>query len=165
MGIYVGLGANLDSLIGPPRATLERALGCFPAHGLEVKAQSRWYASDAIPDPGDPRFTNGVVEIETGLTPGAVLKELHAIERVFGRVRDRRWAPRVLDLDLLDFNGLTNREGASDRPDLPHPHLHRRAFVLFPLRDIAPEWRHPVLRKSVDQLIRELPEPLDITPL
>ncbi len=165
MGIYVGLGANLDSPIGPPRATLERALGDFPAHGMEVKAQSRWYVSDAIPDPRDPRFTNGVVEIETGLTPMAVLRELHAIERVFGRVRGRRWAPRLLDLDLLDFNGLTNTGRAPDWPDLPHPHLHRRAFVLFPLREIAPEWRHPVLGRSVDQLIRELPGTLDITPL
>jgi len=76
------------------------------------------------------------------------------VERRFGRVRRDRNEPRVLDLDLLDYDGLVQRSGAAV---LPHPRLHERAFVLLPLRDVAPQWRHPVLGRTVDELVAALP--------
>ncbi len=158
MGIYIGLGANLDGPDGPPPVTLELALERFTAHDMRIVAKSRWYLSEAVPDPSDPPFTNGVVEIDTRLGPEAVMGELHAIERSFGRVRGRRWAPRVLDLDLLDFEGLVRQAGPSESLQLPHPRMHERAFVLLPLREIAPEWRHVTLSRSINDLIVDLPE-------
>ncbi len=158
MAIYIGLGANLDGPNGAPQTTFELALNQFSACRMEIVAQSRWYLSEAVPDPADPPFTNGVIEIKTNLAAISVLYELRGIERAFGRVRERRWAPRVLDLDLLDFNGISRAGGESDGLELPHPRLHFRAFVLLPLKEIAPNWSHPTMQKSIDQLIRNLPE-------
>jgi 2-amino-4-hydroxy-6-hydroxymethyldihydropteridine diphosphokinase len=98
---------------------------------------------------------NGVVAITTRLAPPALLALLHRTERHFGRKRRRRNEPRVLDLDLLDYDGLVEGEGSA--VTLPHPRLHERAFVLLPLRDVVPGWRHPVSGQSVEALIAALP--------
>jgi len=91
--------------------------------------------------------------VTTGLAPAALLELLHRVERRFGRERRDRNEPRVLDLDLLDYDGLVEQGGATV---LPHPRLHERAFVLLPLRDVAPHWRHPILGRTVDELVAAL---------
>ena len=92
--------------------------------------------------------------METQLAPDALMATLHAIEQRFGRVRGERNAPRTLDLDILDYEGRVE----AGPPVLPHPRLDERAFVLVPLADIAPAWRHPVSGKSVAELIDALPQ-------
>lgn len=148
--IYVALGANMPSPVGPPSATLRGALVAMPKHGIEVVAVSRFYRSQAWPSPADPPFVNAVATVKTRLGPGELLKALLAIEKGFGRVRKTRNEPRTLDLDLIDYGGLiTDTEQLS----LPHPRLHERAFVLRPLADIAPQWRHPDTGQSVQVLL------------
>ena len=88
--------------------------------------------------------------------PGALLRHLKALEKRFGRMNRARNAPRVLDLDLLDWRGLVTRPGTPP-PELPHPRMTARAFVLMPLREVAPLWRHPVTRKGATALLAELP--------
>lgn len=151
--ILVALGANLPSSAGPPAATLRAALGTLAQRNVVVAAMSPFYQSAAWPDPLDPQFVNGVVRLETKLTPRALLSTLKEIERAFGRETTRRNAPRPLDLDILDYNGKVDK----GPPILPHPRLHERGFVLIPLRDIAPEWTHPVSSLSIDALIESLP--------
>ncbi len=153
--ILVALGANLAGPAGPPRAQLEAALATFARHGIHVAARSNWWLSPAWPDPGDPPFVNGVVAVETALDPVALLAALHVIERSLGRVRGALNAPRSIDLDLVDCNGLV-RSG-NPPPELPHPRLASRAFVLRPLAEIAPKWRHPVSGASVAELLASLP--------
>ena len=165
MGIYIGLGANLEGPAGPPQTTLELALERFPDYGLRLLKRSRWYLSDAVPDPSDPQFTNGVVQISTNLAAPEVLDQLQSLEQDFGRTRGRRWAPRILDLDLLDYDGQCLDADGPEAIELPHPRLHERAFVLLPLCEIAPEWRHPRLLRSIDALINDLPEDAVATPL
>lgn len=122
---------------------------------IRIKRVSSLYATPAWPDPSDPPFVNAVAAVETGLSPKALLEALHAIEAGFGRKRDERNAPRTLDLDLLAYGRLrqTDKGGLI----LPHPRMESREFVLAPLCDIAPSWRHPVTGRSARALLDSLP--------
>ncbi len=121
-------------------------------HKLRALAVAQGWRSPAWPLGSGPEFLNTVALIETDLGPLETLKTLLRIEKKFGRVRqnDNQNAPRTLDLDLLDWHGrcLTD-EGLS----LPHPRLHQRAFVLGPLAEVLPDWRHPASGISVQDLL------------
>jgi 2-amino-4-hydroxy-6-hydroxymethyldihydropteridine diphosphokinase len=151
--ILIALGANLESMAGAPRLTLASALGSMAAHRIRVLKVSPYYETPAWPDPADPPFTNAVALVQTPLGPAALLDALHRIESEFGRVRDVPNAPRTLDLDLLDYDGRVE----DGPPVLPHPRIAERAFVLVPLADIAPDWRHPQTKQSVKQLLAAIP--------
>ena len=154
--ILIGIGANLPSeAAGPPAATCAAALDRLDGSGAAVVKHSRWFRSRAYPPSGQPDFVNGVAQLSTTLSPSALLTRLHDVERQFGRRRNLPNAARPIDLDLLDYEGLVQQGG--DGPALPHPRLHERAFVLLPLADVAPLWRHPVLDVLVAELIRRLP--------
>ena len=117
-----------------------------------------------MPASDQPWFVNGVAEVATRLDPAALLVLLHAVEREFGRTRGVANAARVLDLDLLAY-GATVADGRNGGPILPHPRLHERAFVLVPLVDLAPDWRHPVLGKTATELLRDLGGTGDASPM
>ena len=154
MSVYIALGANIPGPAGPPRATLEAALARLAAAGVHAVRRSRWYRSPAWPDPADPEFVNAVVEVETALPPAALMALLHAVEAALGRLRAAPNAARAIDLDILDYRGAV--EAGPEGPVLPHPRLHVRAFVLLPLAEIAPGWRHPVSRRAIGELIAAL---------
>ncbi len=151
-GIYIALGANLPSRFGAPRETLEAALRLFASKDIGILRRSSWWRSAAQPAGDQPDFVNGVIEAESGLKPQALLAMLHELEAGFGRVRRERWEARVLDLDLIDYRG---RQSGPDRepPILPHPRLRERLFVLLPLQEVAPDWRHPADGRPVADLI------------
>lgn len=179
----VALGANLDSPAGGPRDTLDAAVVAFADRGLDVVARSRWFRTPAYPPGSGPEFVNGAVVLRSGLGPEAVLAELHAVEAALGRDRRRRWAPRACDLDLLASGDRVLPDAATVRAWmdlagddrlavplgllLPHPRLHERGFVLAPLADVAPDWRHPLTGMSVAAMLAALPpEALDgVAPL
>jgi 2-amino-4-hydroxy-6-hydroxymethyldihydropteridine diphosphokinase len=152
--IVIALGANLDSPAGPPAATLTAALGALAQNGVKIEAVSAFYATPAWPDPADPPFVNAVARVDTAHSPDKLMQVLHKIELAFGRTRGAKNAPRTLDLDLIDYQGRVE-EGP---PTLPHPRMAERAFVLIPLSDVAPGWRHPATGRSVADLIAALPE-------
>lgn len=149
--IYIGLGSNLPSKAGAPLNTVKAALKLMPQFGIKVVKVSPWYESAPVPASDQPWFINGVAEIETDHSPEKLLDNLFAIEREFGRQRGELNAARPLDLDLLDYKGMVLKEGLI----LPHPRLHERAFVLYPLRDIAPDWVHPVLGLGIQALFAQ----------
>jgi 2-amino-4-hydroxy-6-hydroxymethyldihydropteridine diphosphokinase len=151
--ILIALGANLPSPAGPPAETLNQALSLLAQRDITIERQSGFYRTAAWPNPQDPPFINAVARIRTALPPAELLKLLHDTERVFGRERGVVNAPRMLDLDLIDYDGRVE----SGPPVLPHPRMHTRLFVLCPLSEIAPEWRHPVSGLPVSQLIAALP--------
>jgi 2-amino-4-hydroxy-6-hydroxymethyldihydropteridine diphosphokinase len=154
--ILLGLGANLPSVAhGPPPATLAAAIDALVAEGVAVERRSPWYRSAPLPSADQPWFVNGVIAVATRLAPAELLALLHRTEQRFGRRRQHRNEPRVLDLDLLDYDGRV--EGTGSPVALPHPRLHERAFVLLPLRDVAPDWRHPVSGAGIEALIAALP--------
>lgn len=150
--ILLGLGANLPSQAGPPAATLRVALAELSLEGIVPVAVSRFFLTTAWPNPCDPPFVNAVARIETDHSPGVLLNRLLAVETRFGRVRDSANAPRPLDLDLLDYNGLV----MSGPPRLPHSRMEHRGFVLVPLAEVAPSWRHPVSGRTAADLMADL---------
>jgi 2-amino-4-hydroxy-6-hydroxymethyldihydropteridine diphosphokinase len=124
--------------------------------GIRIEARSPWYESEAVPKSDQPWYVNAVLRAGSDLTPGALLAALHAVEARFGRTRGTANAARSLDLDLLDHQGRVSAEG--EWPILPHPRMRLRAFVLLPLRDLQPAWRHPRDDVSLDALIAALPD-------
>ncbi len=151
--ILIALGANLPSRAGTPAETLRAALHQLAQSGAVPLAVSHFYRTPAWPNPSDPEFVNAVARIETELSPEKLMELLHSVEAAFGRERNRRNAPRTLDLDILDYDGRVEQ----GPPTLPHPRIAGRAFVLIPLHDVASGWRDPVSGKSVDELIAMLP--------
>ena len=147
--ILIALGSNLSSQAGDPSATLHAALAYLADNGVTPMSVSRFYRTPAWPDPADPEFVNAVARVMTELSPSELIARLHETETVFGRARDRRNAPRTLDLDILDYD----RRVEHGPPVLPHPRMETRAFVLIPLRDVAPDWRHPISGTSVGELL------------
>ena len=130
------------------------AVAQLPAIGVAIVARSPWYLSEPVPASDQPWFVNGVVEIATELPPPELLARLLALEAQFGRERGARDAARILDLDLLDYDG---RECSTPDLVLPHPRLHERRFVLAPLCDIVPDWRHPQFGLTAAELLAGLP--------
>lgn len=149
--LLVALGANLADTNGrSPLETCRWAAGRVAAlDRLRLHAVSRWYRSAPVPPGPQPDYINGVIRLTGAVQPEALLAGLHAIEAEAGRVRGEPNAARVLDLDLLAVDGLVR---AGPGLILPHPRLAERAFVLHPLCDVAPAWRHPVLGRTATQL-------------
>ena len=158
--ILVGLGANLPSTEhGSPRATLDAALGRFPGAGITVLRRSRWYSTGPQPASDQPRYVNAVASVATHRQPRSLLDALLEIEDAFGRVRSIRNAARLIDLDLLAYHDVICSDPGLT---LPHPRLRERAFVVYPLADVAPEWRDPVSGETIDRLVAALPPDQDV---
>jgi 2-amino-4-hydroxy-6-hydroxymethyldihydropteridine diphosphokinase len=121
--------------------------------GLNFVTASPWYRTGAIPRSDQPDFCNGVARLEGDIGPVELLSALHAIEDQLGRVRTVPNAARVIDLDIIDLNGAIR---AIPPVILPHPRAHLRAFVLRPVLDVAPGWRHPTLRRGVAAMLVDL---------
>lgn len=154
--VFLGIGANLPTLrYGLPLAGCEAALALMPAYGVRVERRSRWYRSAPVPPSDQPDFVNGVVQVVSRLAPAALIAALHDIEREFGRRRAQRDAARTLDLDLLVYGDTVS--SARAHPTIPHPRMHERAFVLAPLAEIAPDWRHPRFGVGAAALLDRLP--------
>ena len=152
--ILIALGANLPHNGVPLVKTLQHALARLTQLGVDVVAVSAFYQTPAWPNPSDPGFVNAVALVRTMLQPVDFLTLLHEVETEFGRLRSSPNAPRTLDLDLIDHDGRVTDNGLI----LPHPRVCDRAFVLIPLADVAPDWRHPVTGQGVGALLAALPD-------
>lgn len=166
----VALGANSASGFGRNARLVAQAVRALPGR---VGAVSRLYRTPAWPPGNGPDFANAVLMLSCKLSPRVLLDHLHRIEARAGRVRGRRWAPRVLDLDLLACGSairpdrvtlrkwmtLSEARQVRDAPEdliLPHPRLADRAFVLIPALDVAPDWRHPATGRSIRTMVAGL---------
>jgi len=160
----VGFGGNYPGPWGTPAETIARALREIAREGVTVAAVSGFYETAAVGRAGQPPYVNAAALIDTHLGPEALLRLFKRVEAKAGRRGGSPWGPRTLDIDILDHKGRVKhwqrgrprfaRAGA--RPlVLPHPWIEKRPFVLRPLLDVAPEWRHPVSRRSAQALWRQ----------
>jgi 2-amino-4-hydroxy-6-hydroxymethyldihydropteridine diphosphokinase len=160
--ILIAIGANLPGLHGEAAdATCRLAAAAVAAiAGLRFHSLSKWYRTAPVPKSSQPDYCNGVIRMAGQIAPEALLRQLQEIETRFGRARGTPNAARTLDLDIIDLNALIR---AVPDPVLPHPRAHLRAFVLRPILDVAPNWRHPALQSSLTSLLADLP-PQEIEP-
>ena len=153
--ILIGLGANLDSIYGSPEETILRAISLLDKYDISVKAVSSIWKSAPVPLSDQPWYKNAVCLVYTTLSPHKLLSVLSDIENIFGRTRRLVNEARVLDLDLLAYND----EALDDKNlILPHPRMTDRAFVLYPLQEVANDWSHPISNKTISELIDLLPK-------
>ena len=153
--ILIGLGSNLDGECGSPADTLHECSRLLAESGVYIVNSSNIWKTAPVPASDQPWYRNAVCEVKTNLTSYGLLYSLAAIEEFLGRTRSSTPnEPRVIDLDVLGFN-----DENLDKVDLkiPHPEMHNRAFVLYPLREVAPNWVHPTLEKTVDEMVHGLP--------
>ena len=180
----VAFGANMARDGEDPVATIRAAVAALAESGLTIGKMSRLFASPCFPPGAGPDYVNAAAVVEVHETAAQVLARLHQVEAQFGRQRVQRWGQRVLDLDLLalgdqvwpdpatqdhwrSLGSADQRLRAPEQLILPHPRLQDRAFVLVPLAEVAPDWRHPVLGLTVTEMLARL-SPTDIaavTPL
>lgn len=176
----IALGANvtLDTVSDITRPmTLGNALNSavtkIAESGESIKSVSKFYRTPCFPPGAGPDYVNAAISLYTKRTPADLLATLHEVEGHFDRTREVRWGQRTMDLDLLAYEGDIIPDGATfdywmnlppetqvirapDQLILPHPRMHERAFVLVPLCDVAPDWRHPVLGQSVREMLSSL---------
>jgi 2-amino-4-hydroxy-6-hydroxymethyldihydropteridine pyrophosphokinase len=160
--VVIALGSNLAGGFGSSEALLEAVLARFPAAGLKILQRSSWWRSAAWPDPEGPEYRNGVALVEADRPPLETLRTLLSIEQAFGRERGAPNAARTLDLDLIAHGRMVMQ---TPELVLPHPRAHARRFVVGPLAEIAPGWRHPVLGRTAAELSAEATVGLDARPV
>lgn len=159
----IGIGSNLTSpKYKTPTDVVRAALARLAEAGMRPVAVSRLFETAPVPVSDQPWYVNAVAAIETSLSPHEALAACMAIEAEFGRVRTVRNAARILDLDILAWD-----EQVIAEPDLtvPHPRMAERAFVLLPLADITPDWRHPETGRSISEMLEKLSPGQEIRPL
>ncbi len=173
--ILLAMGSNLASSFGPPEKAIRESQHDLKSAGINILAASRLFRTPAFPIGSGPDFVNAAALCNSVLSPGEILKVLLQIEEKYGRQRENRWGARTLDIDLIAVGDLVlpdNKthalwrnlpldEQKSKTPDaliLPHPRLQERAFVLLPLADVAADWKHPILGRSVAEMLEDLPQ-------
>ena len=150
--VYIGIGSNMGDPRGNCLDAIER-IGRI--ENCRIISVSALYLTKPVGDRGQEWYTNCVVSISTGLPAHDLLKRLLGIEAEMGRVRTVRWGPRIIDLDILLYGqDMINDEELK----VPHPMMHLRRFVMAPMSDIGKDLIHPVLGKTMIELLRELPD-------
>lgn len=169
----IGLGGNLPFQGSPTATSLRQAVIALAAEDVVIRSVSRFFATPCFPAGAGPDYVNAAIAVATTLSPAQLLRRLHEVEAAFQRERVQRWGMRTLDADLLAFDQVILPDPARQShwrtlpaeaqlratPDeliLPHPRLQDRAFVLVPMGDIAPGWKHPILHKTVQDLCAAL---------
>ena len=156
---YIGIGSNLDS---PAENCLKADQHLHQHPGITVVARSSLYQSEPFGKTDQDWFINSVAQVKTSLSPEGLLKTCLSIEQEMGRTRNEKWGPRIIDLDILFYDDLiVQQEGL----EIPHPGIPERSFVLAPMNEIAPDFIHPRLKKTIESLLQEIPNPQQVSPL
>ena len=157
--IFLGLGSNLPSKYGDKFANINLAISFLKDCGIKVIKRSSFYKTPSYPDRENPKFINVVILVETNLPPVDLMSVLTFIEEKLERKRIKKNDPRTCDIDIIDYNSqILNLKYNNSDFMVPHKELRSRNFVLFPLQEISPMWKHPKTKETIDNLIQKLSE-------
>ena len=151
--IYINIGSNINSIYGDRFKNIQKAIFFLKKKKINIEKISDYYETPSYPNKLDPKFINIALKINTRMNFDSLIVEIKLIEKKMGRVKTIRNGPRTCDIDIIDFKHMVIKKKLVI---LPHPRLHLRNFVLYPLKEIEPNWSHPVLNKSIDNLLSEL---------
>tara|TARA_B100000963_G_scaffold334016_1_gene326853 strand:+ start:776 stop:1285 length:510 start_codon:yes stop_codon:yes gene_type:complete len=151
--IHFNIGSNLKSKYGSNQENISIAIKLLKDINLKIKKVSSFYETPSYPNKNLPKFTNIGLLADSDLKHTQLIEKILLIEKKIGRVKSKKNAPRVCDIDIIDFKGVVIKTKSLE---LPHPRGHMRNFVLYPIKEIDPHWIHPILKKNVDILINEL---------
>lgn len=160
INVYLCLGSNMGDRMGQ----LRKATELISQNIGKVAKKSHFYDTQPWGNTDQDAFLNQVLMINTTLDPRDILKEITMIEREMGRARKEtdKWGPRPIDIDILLYGKRIIRDKGLE---IPHPEMHKRAFVLVPLMELAPELEHPILKKQIDELFIECEDPSEVVML
>ena len=157
--IVLGIGSNLHSSFGDRFENINKAISYLESNNIKILVKSSYYETPSYPNQKDPKFINMVISIKTQLNPVDLMSVLIHIEEKLGRKRVKKNDPRTCDIDIIDYNGEIKKFNYRNLDlELPHKKLEFRNFVLYPLEEIYPEWRHPKTKVIISSLIEKLPE-------
>jgi 2-amino-4-hydroxy-6-hydroxymethyldihydropteridine diphosphokinase len=151
--IHINIGSNLDSNFGNKIRNISIALSLLSDSKIKILKTSNFYETPSYPNRNNPKFINIGAIIECDFDYLTLLNKSRLIEKKIGRIKTRKNDPRVCDIDIVDFKGIVKN---TKLLKLPHPRCHLRNFVLFPIKEIDPKWKHPILMKNIDLLINDL---------
>ena len=151
--IHLNIGSNLDSIYGSRFENISIAIQLLIEANLKIEKISNFYETPSYPNQKLPKFLNIGIIVNKNLNLLKLAKDINLIQKKIGRMKTKKNDPRVIDIDIIDFNGLIK-----DSKDLilPHPRAHLRNFVLYPILEIDPKWSHPILKKNAQFLINNL---------
>lgn len=158
INVYLSLGSNM----GDKRANITAALGLINKHIGKIAKKSHLYETQPWGVEGQDPFLNIMVMSNTTLEPRALLEAITKIERELGRERKEKWGPRVIDIDIIFYGKRVIRDKGLE---IPHPEMHKRAFVLVPMMEIDPEFEHPVFKAAMDMLYMDCEDQSDVVML
>ncbi len=151
--IHLNIGSNLNSKYGTRFENISIAVKLLIESQLKIKKISNFYETPSYPDKKLPKFINIGVFADYDKDHKKLINVVKLIEKKIGRVKAKRNDPRVCDIDIIDFKGNIIKE---ENLTLPHPRITKRNFVLYPIKEIDPNWTHPIVKKNVDFLINQL---------
>ena len=155
--IFLGLGSNLQSDFGDRYQNIDLAINYLKENNINLLQKSSFYESVSYPNKNDPKFINVVISVETSLNSGDLMSRLLFVEEKLGRKRFKKNDPRTCDIDIIDFHGkIINIKINNFELSIPHKKMTERNFVLYPLKEICPNWKHPKTKDSIDILIKNL---------
>tara|TARA_B100000780_G_C21067957_1_gene429565 strand:+ start:297 stop:818 length:522 start_codon:yes stop_codon:yes gene_type:complete len=151
--IYLNIGTNLESTFGNKFQTINQTIKYLTLEHVSIVKVSNFFETPSYPDKDNPKFINISLEVNFDSKPIILMEKISIIEKKMGRIKKIINEPRVCDIDIIDFMGIKVK---SPKLILPHPRAHIRNFVLLPLKEICPNWIHPVFNKKIDNLISNL---------
>ena len=155
--IYLGIGSNLTSIYGNRFKNIKLAISLLKEKKIKVIKKSSFYETQSYPDKTNPKFINVVIAVKSLLTPNKLMKNLILVEKKLGRIRIKKNDPRTCDIDIIDFNNeIITIKSKKSKLQIPHRSMNNRNFVLYPLKEICPNWKHPITKASIDILIKKL---------